>query len=78
MHEVEARLEGLQAPLRFYFGTNHPFFIEVCDILIASQEQSRNYEQAYEHCKTSLANTLQLCGGNNMHIKLASNNYQMG
>ena len=68
----------LQEPLKFYFGNNHPFFTEVCDMLIALYEQNGEYEEAFNCCKTSLANTIQLCGGNNMHIKLAGNFYQMG
>ena len=78
MAEVENKMEELQNPLRYYFGSNHPFFTEVCDILVTLHEQYGNYESAVSYGRTSLANMIQLCGGNNMHIKLAGNFYQIG
>lgn len=37
-----------------------------------------NFEKAIRYCKLSMANMIQLCGGNNMHVGLASKYFEMG
>lgn len=36
------------------------------------------HEKGINFCKMALGNMIQLCGGNNMHEKLAANHYELG
>ena len=61
-----------------YFGQYHPFYNEIYDLLINYNLALNKYEKSIMYCKSALANMIQLCGGNNTHVKLASNYYQLG
>ena len=54
-----------------YFGQYHPFYDEIYELLTNYNMGVHKYEKALGFCKMALGNMIQLCGGNNMHEKLA-------
>lgn len=48
------------------------------DLMYMYHLSNNSFDKALAESRASLANMIQLCGGNNMHIKLAANYYQAG